>query len=174
MKKWILGVLVICLVFLIGSELYSTFKKSNEKESIDSSRVVQATDFTLPLLDGEMMTLQEHKGKIVILSFWASWCEPCNTEMPHLQDFYEEHQGDIEILAVNVTNKDRVTNVEKFVKKYQLTFPVLLDESGDTSTMYGAFTIPTTIIIDREGNINQELLGPMEEALLDDLIKPLY
>ena len=166
-------VIVTCVAYFVGRALFSTYKESKEIEAVQLSQGIQATDFTLPLLNGKKVTLQEYKGKIVILNFWASWCEPCNTEMPHLQAFYERHQRDVEILAVNVTTKDKVTNVEKFVEKYRLTFPVLLDESGDTSTMYGAFTFPTTIIIDREGNINQEILGPMNEELLDSLIKPL-
>ena len=165
MKKWFTVVLVLCVVFFVGRTLYNTYKESKENESVQVSQGVHATDFTLPLLNGEMVTLQEHQGKIVILNFWASWCEPCNTEMPHLQAFYEQHKRDVEILAVNVTTKDNVTDVGKFVDKYQLTFPVLLDESGETSTMYGAFTFPTTIIIDREGNINQEILGPLDEDL---------
>lgn len=173
MKKWISGVIVLFLVLFVGRVLNSTYKESKEKEFVEKSQGVQATDFSLPLLNGEKMTLQKQKGKIVILNFWASWCEPCNTEMPHLQTFYEKHQGDVEILAVNVTTKDKITDVEKFVDKYQLTFPILLDESGETSTMYGAFSLPTTIIIDRDGNIKQEILGPLNEDLLDDLMKNL-
>ena len=173
MKKWIIGVIVLCLVFFVGSTLYNTYKESKEKESVQLSKNVQATDFTLPLLSGEEVTLQEYQGKIIILNFWASWCEPCNKEAPHLQNFYKKHKRDVEILAINVTTKDNRTDVEKFVEKYHLTFPVLLDESGDTSTMYGAFSFPTTIIIDREGTINQEILGPLNDDLLDNLIKTL-
>lgn len=173
MKKWITYSTALCITFFIGHTLFNTYKESKETASVHINQGVQATDFILPLLDGEKMTLQEHKGKIVILNFWASWCEPCNMEMPHLQDFYEEHQDDVEILAVNATNKDRVTEVKKFRNKYQLTFPILLDESGETSTVFGAFSFPTTIIIDRQGNIVQEVLGPMEKDLLEDVISTL-
>ena len=93
--------------------------------------------------------------------------------MPHFQKFYEAHQKDVEIIAVNYTKKDKVENVKKFVESYQLTFPILLDESGETSIMYGAFALPATIIIDREGNIQQEIFGPLTEELLAQYIEPL-
>lgn len=171
MKKWLTGIFVIAVVIFVGLELVDTFKESKDREPI---RTMQATDFSLPTITGEKRSLSEEKGKVVILSFWASWCEPCNTEMPHLQSFYEKHQADVEILAVNVTNKDSEAAVKKFIDKYGLTFPVLLDASGDISAMYGAFTIPTTIILNRNGEIEQEIIGPMEEELLEKYIQPLF
>lgn len=93
--------------------------------------------------------------------------------MPHFQTFYEEYNQDIEILAVNVTRKDKMKNVGAFVDEYDLTFPILLDTSGEISTIYGAFALPATIIIDREGNIAREILGPMDEALLLKYVEPL-
>lgn len=94
--------------------------------------------------------------------------------MPHLQSFYEKHQADVEILTVNVTSKDREAAVKKIIGKYGLTFPVLLDASGDISAMYGAFTIPTTIILNRNGEIEQEIIGPVEEELLKKYTQPFY
>ena len=109
----------------------------------------------------------------MIINFWASWCNPCNIEAPHLQAHYEKHQADVEIFGVNVTTKDKKSAVQTFVDRHRLTFPVLLDQSGDVSTMYGAFTIPTTIILNRNGEIEHEIAGPLEENHLEELIQPL-
>lgn len=170
MKKSLSIIIGICLIGFIGWELMDTFKDSKEREV---TRSMQATDFTLPTLDGGKKSLQSEKGKIVILNFWASWCKPCKIEMPHFQMFYEEYNADIEILAVNVTSKDKLANVQSFVAENALTFPILLDESGEISTMFGAFSLPATIIIDRQGNIVREILGPMDEKLLLEFIAPL-
>lgn len=169
MKKWLTGILVVVVVIIVGFELTDTFQESKNREPL---RTMQATDFTLPTLTGEEMSLSSEQGKVVILNFWASWCEPCNIEMPHLQSFYEKHQADVEILAINATSKDSEVAVKKFVDQYDLTFPILLDASGDISTMYGAFSIPMTIILNRNGEIEQEIVGPVEEELLEKYIQP--
>lgn len=170
MKKWLIGLVVAVVIGFVAVELATTFKDSQQREVV---RSVQATDFTLPTLAYEEKSLAGARGKVVILNFWASWCEPCKIEMPHFQTYYEQHQQDVEILAVNFTKKDQITQVEKFVKQHKLTFPILLDETGETSTMYGAFALPTTIIIDREGQIVHEILGALDEALLGEYIDPL-
>ena len=169
MKKWLTGILVVVVVFFLAFELMDTFQESKDREPL---LTIQATDFTLPTLTGEEMSLSSEQGKVVILNFWASWCEPCNIEMPHLQSFYEKYKADVEILAVNVTNKDSEAAVKKFVDQYALTFPILLDASGDISTMYGAFSIPMTIILNRNGEIKQEIAGPVGEELLEKYIQP--
>ncbi|AWE08560.1 thiol:disulfide interchange protein [Lysinibacillus sp. 2017] len=169
MKKWLTGILVVVVVIFVGFELMDTFQESKDREPI---RTMQATDFSLPTLTGKEMSLSSVQGKVVILNFWASWCEPCNIEMPHLQSFYEKYQTDVEILAINVTSKDSEVAVKKFVDQYDLTFPILLDASGDISTMYGAFSIPMTIILNRNGEIEQEIVGPVEEELLEKYIQP--
>ena len=170
MKKWLIGIVVAVVLGFVGFELVSTFQNSQQREIV---RSVEATDFTLPTLDNKEQSLSEARGKVVILNFWASWCEPCKTEMPHFQTYYEQYQKDVEILAVNFTKKDQVNQVEKFAEQHELTFPILLDETGETSIMYGAFALPTTIIIDRQGQIAHEILGPLDEALLAEYIGPL-
>lgn len=171
LKKWGIGVVIAVVLGFVGFELVSTFQQSQQREVI---RTVQATDFTLPTLDHQQQSLSQTRGKVVILNFWASWCEPCKSEMPHFQTYYEQHRKDIEILAVNYTKKDQIAHVKSFVEQYKLTFPILLDETGETSIMYGAFALPATIILDREGNIVHEILGPLDEALLKEYVEPLY
>lgn len=170
MKKWFWTVIGVIAVAIVASQLFTTYEEAQEKEPI---RTMQATDFKLPTLSGAEQSLHEERGKVVIINFWASWCEPCRTEMSAFQKFYEEYQKDVEILAVNVTSKDKLLQVQQFVEEHNLTFPILLDETGDMSTIYGAFSLPATIIIDREGNIAREIMGPMDEALLLAQVEPL-
>lgn len=170
MKKWLISLLLVAVVVYIVVEFVQT---SQNVQPVQQTKTMQATDFTLPTLEGENRTLSAQKGKVVVINFWASWCTPCKQEAPHLQAFYEEHHEDVEILAVNVTSKDKKASVQTFVDQYKLTFPVLLDESGDISTMYGAFTIPTTIILNRDGEVVHEISGPLEGDYLKELTEPL-
>ena len=170
MKKWLIPLLLLAAMVYIMFDFVNTTQKV---EPIEKGRTIQAADFSLPTLTGEEQSLASEKGKVVIINFWASWCNPCNIEAPHLQSYYEKHQADVEILAVNVTAKDNKAAAQKFVDQYGLTFPILLDQTGDVSTMYGAFTIPTTIILNRNGEIKQEIAGPLEEDQLEQLIQPI-
>lgn len=134
---------------------------------------IAAENFQLTSLDQQTVSLSNYRGKTVIVNFWASWCPPCKAEMPHMQSFYEKNkQQNIEILAVNVTKIDSgEKEIKQFVEKYGLTFPILLDEQGTVSSMYGAKSLPTTYIIDENGFIKQKIVGPMNEEMLENLVK---
>jgi thiol-disulfide isomerase/thioredoxin len=111
-----------------------------------------ATDFTLESLDGKTSSLSALKGKFVFLNFWATWCPPCRSEMPAMQALYEKLQAKgFVILAIDLAEEAAV--VRDYVKQNKLTFPVLLDKSGEVGGIYGAQSIPTTYLIDRTGNV---------------------
>ncbi|EGL82749.1 alkyl hydroperoxide reductase/ Thiol specific antioxidant/ Mal allergen [Caldalkalibacillus thermarum TA2.A1] len=136
--------------------------RETEGESVGLGKGEVAPDFELVTLSGEKIALSDLRGKKVILNIWASWCPPCRAEMPDMQKFYERYQEEVEILAVNLTESEAsLENVEQFVEKYELTFPVLLDEKSEVAAMYQAFTIPTSYFIDSKGIIQQKIVGPM-------------
>ena len=145
--------------------------QASQEESAEEHRAILATDFTLPMLSGGDLTLSETRGKMTIINFWASWCGPCKMEAPHLQEFYEEYSDRVELVAVNNTSKDKREDVAAFVEQYGLSFPVLLDETGEISTMYGAFAIPTTVFLNEKGEIIHEYAGPMEKQFLINLLE---
>jgi peroxiredoxin len=127
-----------------------------------------APNFTLSATDGSSYTLQDLRGQPVIINLWASWCPPCRAEMPALQSVYTDYQADgLVVLAVNATNQDELQTALEFAASLNLTFPILLDQNGEVSSLYQLQALPTTFFVDREGII-QELVvgGPMAEALL--------
>jgi peroxiredoxin len=128
----------------------------------------QAPDFELGTLDGERFALSELRGKAVLLNFWATWCPPCRSEMPAMQQAHTDYGSDaFVILAVNSTYQDRSADVEAFVLEGGLTFPVLLDITGEVSALYKVYSMPTSFFIDPEGIIREIVIGgPMSEALL--------
>lgn len=127
-----------------------------------------APEIELVSLSGDQVKLSQFRGKPVILNFWASWCQPCRIEMPAIQRAYEKHAEDgLVILAVNMTNQDRVDEVRAFVDDLNLTFTILLDEAGEAGADYRISALPTTFFIDTEGVISEVVIGgPMAEALL--------
>ena len=115
-------------------------------------------DFELPDLKGGSLKLNSFEGKVVFLNFFATWCGPCKAEMPSMQKLYEKLKPEgFEILAVDLQESPAV--VEAFVKRYGLTFPVVLDRSGQIGAYYGARSIPTSYIIDRSGNVIAGAVG---------------
>ena len=119
---------------------------------------LMATDFTLDSLDGKTSSLSAYKGRFVFLNFWATWCPPCRSEMPAMQALYSrlEARGFV-ILAVDLAEK--ADTVRAYVKKNAFTFPVLLDKTGEVGGTYGAQSIPTTYLIDREGKVLARGIG---------------
>jgi cytochrome c biogenesis protein CcmG, thiol:disulfide interchange protein DsbE len=126
-----------------------------------------APEFSLAERNGEMISLSSLRGKPVLLNIWASWCPPCRSEMPAMQDLFEEYvdQG-FTILAVNATNQDDLEEMNRFVENNQLQFPVLLDQTGTVTDLYKVQSLPTSFFINKEGIIEDVVFGGMSEALL--------
>jgi peroxiredoxin len=118
-----------------------------------------APDFSLRALDGREVRLSEYHGKIVILDFWATWCKPCRLELPHFIELYKEFsQDDLEIIGVSL---DRTGSRElaAFIKEWNIPYVVVLG-TGQVVQDYGGIRgIPTTFVIDREGNIFRKYVG---------------
>ncbi|MBI5842310.1 MAG: TlpA family protein disulfide reductase [Chloroflexi bacterium] len=127
-----------------------------------------APDFTLNTMDGQVYTLSKLRGNAVLINLWATWCPPCRAEMPAIEKVYQEYkdQGFI-VLAVNAANQDDIAAVTPFLDQYSLTFPVVLDVSGDASAKYQLQSLPSSYFIDRQGIIREVIIGgPMSETLL--------
>lgn len=146
----------------------SIFFKASEQTVAFAQRGFLAPDFELRSIDRGTIRLSDLRGKVVILNFWASWCPPCREEMPALQRVYQAYQSQgVEVIAVNVTSQDTLSDALNFVQDNGLTFSVLLDEQGGVQSTYRISGLPTTFFIDREGKIRELMIGgPLSEALL--------
>ena len=134
-----------------------------------------APDFTLPTLDGGLLTLSDLRGQPVVLNFWASWCVPCRLEMPALAAAYQQCQPDgLDIIAFNVTYQDSLSEAEAFAGEFNLPFPVVLDKEGHvTADDYRLRGLPMSIFINREGTITRVQLGAMTEAHIGEFLEEL-
>jgi peroxiredoxin len=136
-----------------------------------------APDFELKTLTGETVKLSNLRGQVVLVNLWATWCPPCREEMRTIEKVYQDYKDQgLTVLAVNMTYQDDLPGVAPFVKERALTFPILLDESGEMARAYQLRSLPSSYFIRRDGVINEVVIGgPMAEALLrtriEDLIK---
>lgn len=129
-------------------------------------------DFKLKNLASETVKLSDLKGKKIFLNFWASWCAPCRLEMPEMQQFYEEHQDEVEIIAVNVEPDEE--KARKYVKENDFTYPILLDKKMKISDDYAVFALPTTYFIGTDGKIQEpKKTGPMTHDFMVDMLNSL-
>ena len=128
------------------------------------SRAVQAVDFDLADLAGDVHSLQRYRGSVVFLNFWATWCGPCRTEMPDLQQLHDDlgDEAHFAMLAINL--QEDAVQVRRFAGELGLSFQILLDSSGETSAAYGARTLPMSYIIDKDGAILARIIGVRDWA----------
>jgi peroxiredoxin len=134
-----------------------------------------APDFSLMTPGGETITLRDLRGQAVLVNLWATWCPPCRAEMPAIQKLYDEYkdQGFV-VLAVNMTYQDTPSEVLPFMKANNLSFPILLDETGGMAKSYELRSLPSSFFIDRNGMIQEVVIGgPMSEALLRTRIESI-
>lgn len=131
----------------------------------------QAPSFSLKNRAGNLVKLEDNRGKVVLLNFWASWCIPCKEEMPIIQTAYEKYRDQgLVVLGINMTDIDDRQAIEKFIQDTGVTFPILLDESGSTSSDYRVISIPTSFFIDRAGIIRHFQMGAMTEKQLQQYL----
>jgi peroxiredoxin len=130
-----------------------------------------APDFELSTLSGESIQLEDYRGKIVLLNFWATWCAPCRLEMPALQSRYEEHNGKLAVVAIN--NAESPEDVQAFVDELDLSFDILLDPQAEAQRLYQVRGYPTSFLIDADGVIRTQHIGLMTEGQLDGYLKEL-
>jgi peroxiredoxin len=131
----------------------------------------RAPDFVLTDLQGNEHSLENYRGRPVIINYWATWCRPCEAEMPALQAVYEKYEDDgLVILAINTTESTQV--ITSFVEERDLTFPILLDNRSTVARAYKVQAYPSTYFIDGEGVIRSaEFSGPMSQAFIESQVQ---
>ena len=170
-------ILIICFIIYFkysnSNEMYSNDKYNNAAiENIDDNNNIDTStnnitnsstseimDFSLKDLNGNNINISDYKGKKVFVNFWATWCPPCNQEIPYINQISKENQDEIKVITVNLgEEKD---TVQKYIKQKGYDMTVLLDSNGDVADTYMIYSIPTSYLLDTNGNIVDKHTGTM-------------
>ena len=133
-----------------------------------------APDFTLKSNSGKNLRLSEYRGEVVLINFWASWCGPCRQEMPLLNELHKRYEPlGFTVLGVNV--EENSSAARKLLKDMPVSFPVLFDEQSTVSREYDVVAMPSTVLVDRNGNLRYLHKGykPGLEALYNEQVREL-
>ena len=126
----------------------------------------KAPDFTVATLDGGAFSLSDHRGRVVLVNWFATWCAPCIEEMPSIQRLAREMHGKpFAVIGVNVGETER--RVQATVKRLEIDFPVLLDKNSAVFENWGATVLPTTYVLDGNGRVRYVGRGPLEWDRVD-------
>lgn len=166
-RSVILAVLFGAVIFAIVSNI------KDDDKAVDVGD--KAPDFELPQVrnvDGEVLRLSDLKGKGIMLNFWATYCEPCEEEMPYMESLYPEYkEKGIEIVAVSVDATELV--IHNFTDRYDLSFPILHDKRSTVLDHYGVRPLPTTYFIDENGIVVERVIGGLTLEKLEGYLKQI-
>ncbi|AOV08097.1 thiol-disulfide oxidoreductase ResA [Sporosarcina ureilytica] len=168
-RKNRLMIRTVVLFLLFGAVIFAIVSKDTEKVLAIGDK---APDFELVDLEGNKHKLSEYEGQGVFLNFWGSWCGPCKTEMPFMERQSKEfEEKGVHILAINI--KDTRLKAESFRDQYGLTFPIAQDKDESVRRAYNVIPLPTTILINKDGYIEQIIAGGMDEEQIQEAMESI-
>ncbi|MBD8014010.1 thiol-disulfide oxidoreductase ResA [Microbacterium sp. APC 3898] len=152
----------VILAVLVAAIGYTIYNSATAKDVTLLEVGDKAPDFALVDLEGNDHKLSDYEGQGVFLNFWGTWCKPCAKEMPAMDRQYEAFSNDgVQVLAVNIAQSD--FEVQSFADQYGLSFPVVIDKTKSVMTAYNIRPLPTTVLVNPEGNIERIITGEMTE-----------
>jgi peroxiredoxin len=128
----------------------------------------QNADFTLTDLEGESWHLQDLRGKVVLVNFWATWCPPCRKEMPDLQALFDKYKG--QGFVVLSISDEEAAKVKPFIEQQNITYPVMLDPGGKVHALYQVDGIPKSFVYDRDGNLVAQSIDMRTKSQFQEML----
>lgn len=173
--KLMIGLIAFVVVMTVVGVMYDSLSKSYVEEPTEvteNNEVIEAFDFTVLDNSGNEVSLFDFKGKPIVVNFWATWCGYCTEEFPYFENMYLKYKDDVEFLMVNLTDGqgETVESARDYISENGYTFPVYYDTSLEAATIYEAYSIPLTVVIDKNANVTEYHLGAITEEKLENYI----
>ncbi|MBD3225151.1 MAG: redoxin domain-containing protein [Caldithrix sp.] len=174
------AVIIIAALFFVFSDINKQEANAGDTANAQKQQTAasnqpaenanMAPDFTLNNLQGEEVSLSDYKGKVVFVNFWATWCNPCRQEIPHFIDFMEEYNDDFVVLGIALDPRE-FDKVPGFVQSMDINYPVLMDKKGVSQLYGGIRAIPTTFVVNRDGEIVDKIRGSRPKEVFKEIIE---
>jgi thiol-disulfide isomerase/thioredoxin len=166
---------VIVLLFIVP--IFAGCASSDGSQTNVTTGREVAPDFSWQTLDGEIVHLSDLKGKVVLLDFWATWCGPCRSTIPHVEAIHNNYKDSgVIVIGVNMDTASKRQAVAKFIKENEMTYFVISDANGNVASLYGVTSIPRFFLVDKSGDIASTKIGnipDLEELITSEIDKLL-
>lgn len=170
----ILALFVVGYAFMPAEDQKATEKVSKQRTTTNKEREYPpAPEFALQDMEGNIVKLSDHKGKVVFVNFWATWCPPCRAEIPYFIQLMEQYNEDFIVLGISVDNPRDIPKVPAFAEDFEINYPVLFADSKTVGAYGGIRSIPTTFVVDKEGNVVGRIVGSRPKSEFEQIIKDL-
>ena len=163
--------ILVFFILILFIFLYFNEKNKPADKGVGPKLGLYAPNFKTEYLNGSKFELYDLRGKPVILNFWATWCPPCVREMPNLQNFYDRYGDKVIVIGVNLGEKNKT--IQNFIKKINVTFPIVLDKNKEIEEKYNLIIRPTTYFIDKNGIIVDKKLGELKKGDIEERAQKL-
>lgn len=162
----------LIIIGLVATQLITNRDESTEFSVVPSMVNFPAPELILNDLNGNKVNIADYHQQIVLINNWATWCPPCKAEMPTLLKYFEAHSGQ-GFMLFGIEAGDPEQDVASFVDQYGITFPILLDPNNKSLISFHNDSLPSSYVIDHNGNVVLAWTGPINQAMLDKYITPL-
>lgn len=168
----VLAALVVAIIYWPVEAKAADAPMITAQDDINETTLIhagdEAPDFTVEMLDGSKQTLSALRGKVVLVTFWATWCPPCRQEMAHMQEGVIDHFAGKDLVVIPISRGETRATVESFIKKMGYTFPVGLDHDKSIYLKYATNYVPRSFVIDREGKVVYVAVG-YDEVVAEEI-----